>query len=194
MATKGLSGRLAIILLLALVGCARMPVAIAPEALLAMRPVMQFKLDGRLSVKTETQNFSGSLAWLRAGHEETLLLSGPLGQGAAEIRRQGGVVVLKGADGSVVTEESDALLMERALGLRLPLDGLVYWLSALPRPRVEFRAAAGEDGHLASLDQDGWHIEYSRYQRRGDRWLPGRIFASRGELEFRLVVDAWEAL
>lgn len=189
-----LIGRLAVLSLLVLAGCARMNVAVEPANLVGARPVMQFKLDGRLSVKTETQNFSGSLAWHRSADEETLLLSGPLGQGAAEIRRQGGVLVLKGADGTIVTEDSDERLMERALGLRLPLDGLVWWLSALPRPQVGFSAAAGEDGHLASLDQDGWHIEYSRYQRRGDRWLPGRIFASRGELEFRLVVDAWEAL
>ncbi|NTV96572.1 MAG: outer membrane lipoprotein LolB, partial [Thiobacillus sp.] len=85
-------------------------------------------------------------------------------------------------------------LDKQVLGLRLPLDGLVWWLSALPRPEVEFSAAAGEDGRMASLDQDGWHIEYSRYQQRGERWLPGRIFVSRGELEFRLVVDSWEAL
>ena len=179
-------------LLLALTGCASLNVAVAPDSLRGQSPVMQFKLDGRLSVKTDSQTFSGSISWQRAVAEETLLLSGPLGQGAAEIRRQGGVVVLKAADGSVVTEASDEQLMERALGLRLPLDGLVWWLSALPRPQTGFSAAAGEDGHLASLDQDGWHIEYSRYQQRGERWLPGRIFASRGDLEFRLVVDAWE--
>ncbi|MDD4881253.1 MAG: lipoprotein insertase outer membrane protein LolB [Gallionellaceae bacterium] len=191
MAAARLLGLLA---LLVLTGCASLNVAVAPESLRGLQPVMQFKLDGRLSVKTESQTFSGSISWQRAEDQETLLLSGPLGQGAAEIRRQGGVVMLKAADGSVVTDENDERLMERALGLRLPLDGLVWWLSALPRPQETFRAAAGEDGHLASLDQDGWHIEYSRYQQRGGRWLPGRIFASRGDLEFRLVVDAWETL
>mgnify|MGYP001024944253 CR=1 FL=1 len=187
-------GRFGLLALLVLVGCAQLKVAVAPESLRDARPVMQFKLDGRLSVKTDGQTFSGSLAWRRNGGEETLLLSGPLGQGAAEISRQGDLLVLKAADGTVVTEASDERLMERALGLRLPLDGLVWWLSALPRPEVAFRATAGEDGHLASLDQDGWHIEYSRYQLRGERWLPGRVFARRGDLEFRLVVDAWEAL
>lgn len=189
-----LFGRFGLFFLFILASCAQLNVAVAPDSLRDQRPVGQFKLDGRLSVKTESQNFSGNLTWQRAGNEDSLLLSGPLGQGAAEIRRRDGVIVLKAADGSVVTEDSDERLMERALGLRLPLDGLVWWLSALPRPQEAFRAAAGEDGHLASLDQDGWHIEYSRYRQLGGRWLPGRIFASRGELEFRLVIDAWEAL
>ena len=191
---KGRLGRLGLILLLSLGGCAQLPVAVAPESLRAAEPLRQFRLDGRLSVKSDGQRISASLAWQRVGAGETLLLSGPLGQGAAEIRRQDGVLTLKAADGSVITETSDERLMEQAIGLRLPLDGLVWWLSALPRPQVEFQAAAGEDGRLASLDQDGWHIEYSRYRQVDGRWLPGRIFASRGELEFRLVVDAWEAL
>jgi outer membrane lipoprotein LolB len=187
-------GRIGLSLLFLLAGCAQLITAVEPESLRRLQPVMQFKLDGRLSVKTEAQTFSGSIAWQRSGTDETLLLSGPLGQGAAEIRRQGGVVVLKAADGTVVTEDNDERLLERALGLSLPLDGLVWWLSALPRPQVPFRAAAGEDGHVASLDQDNWHIEYSRYRQLDGRWLPARIFARRGEIEFRLVVDAWEAL
>jgi outer membrane lipoprotein LolB len=191
---KAIVRRAALLAVLALAGCAQLTVLVAPESLRAGQPVMHFKLDGRLSVKSENDRLSGGIAWQRTGDQETLLLSGPLGQGAAEIRRQGGLVTLKAADGTVFTETSDERLMERAIGLRLPLDGLVWWLSALPRPEVEFRAAAGEDGRLASLDQDGWHIEYSRYRQVGERWLPGRIFASRGELEFRLVVDAWEAL
>lgn len=191
---KGPIGRLGLFILLLLTGCAQLLVAVAPESLRSQQPLAQFRLDGRLSVKADGQHISASLAWQRTGTGETLLLSGPLGQGAAEIRRQDGLLTLKAADGSMVTETSDERLMEQAIGLRLPLDGLVWWLSALPRPEAEFRAVAGEDGRLASLDQDGWHIEYSRYRQVGERWLPGRIFASRGELEFRLVVDAWEAL
>lgn len=187
-------GLLGLFCLLLLGGCASLERVFAPVNLRGQEPVQHFKLDGRLSVKTDSQRMSGSIRWRRLAEEETLLLSGPLGQGAAEIRRWDGSVTLTSADGTVVTETSDERLMEQALGLRLPLDGLVWWLSALPRPEASYHASAGADGHVASLDQDGWHIEYSRYQERAGRWLPGRIFASRGEIEFRLVVDAWETL
>jgi outer membrane lipoprotein LolB len=180
--------------MLFLAGCAAIEVAVVPLDTENRSPVAQFKLDGRLSVKTEAEQYSGSLVWHRDGDEESLLVSGPLGQGAAEIRRQAGVLVLTAADGSVVTEASDERLMERALGLRMPLDGLVWWLSALPRPGVPFQTGIGQDGRVALLEQDGWRIEYSRYRLRGDRWLPGRIFARQGDIEFRLVVDGWEPL
>jgi len=185
---------LALAALLLVAGCAQLPVPVEPASLQHAEPVNRFRLDARLSVKNESQAYSGNLSWRRAGSEETLLLSGPLGQGAVEIRRQDGLVMLKSADGSTVTEADDERLMERALGLRLPLQGLVYWLSALPKPGQAFRATADGDGRVVGLDQDGWHIEYSRYEERDGRWLPGRIFARRGELEFRLVVDAWEPL
>jgi outer membrane lipoprotein LolB len=190
----GWGSRLALAVLLLVGGCAQAPVRVEPASLTELEPVTRFRLDGRLSVKSEAQSFSGSLSWRRAGTEETLLLSGPLGQGAVEIRRQGALVVLKAADGTTVTEADDERLMERAVGLRLPLQGLVYWLSALPTPARFFRADADGDGRVVGLDQDGWHIEYSRYEERGGRWLPGRIFARRGEIEFRLVVDVWEPL
>jgi outer membrane lipoprotein LolB len=171
-----------------------MPKRTSGGPLNGIEPVRHFQLEGRVSVKTEAQNLSGNLAWERAADRETLLLSTPLGQGAAEIRREGRAMVLTGADGSVLSADSDELLLEKALGIRLPLEGLVYWLSALPRPGVAFQASRDEDGRVAALEQDGWRIEYGRYRPVGRRDLPARIFARRGDdLEFRLVVAAWEA-
>ncbi|MFZ5483210.1 MAG: lipoprotein insertase outer membrane protein LolB [Pseudomonadota bacterium] len=179
---------------LVLAGCAGSGVRIAQDALRGQVPVEAFQLTGRVSVKREAQNLSGTLDWRRAGAVERLLVSGPLGQGAAEIQREAGTLVLRTADGVEVREANDAQMLERLLGVALPLDGLVWWLSALPRPGGDFQAIAGEDGRIARLDQDGWQIEYSRYREVAGRWLPGRVFASRGDLEFRLVVDVWEPL
>lgn len=190
--------RIGVVLLgVAVAGCAALPGTekrLPGEALRGLAPVRHFQMGGRVSVKTESQNLSGSLAWEREAGQETLLLSTPLGQGAAEIRRRGEVVVLTGADGGVISADSDELLLEKVLGLRLPLEGLVYWLSALPRPGVPFQASQDEQGRVAALEQDGWRIEYDRYRHVGQRSLPARIFARRGDnLEFRLVVDGWEA-
>lgn len=179
---------------LVLAGCAGGGVRVISDALRGQVPVEAFQLTGRVSVKSESQNLSGTLDWRRAGAVERLLVSGPLGQGAAEIQRQAGTLVLRTADGAEVREESDAQMLQRVLGVALPLDGLVWWLSALPRPGVDFQAIAGEDGRVARLEQDGWQIEYSRYREVAGRWLPGRVFASQGSLEFRLVVDVWEPL
>lgn len=180
-----------------LTACAQFPtgqVVTSHEHFRGLLPLVQFRLNGRLSVKTETQSLAGGVTWRREAAEEVVLLSGPLGQGAVEIRRQEGGLVLVGADGSITRAASDELLLEQALGLRLPLDGLVYWLSGLPRPGEPFAATLDAAGRVASLEQNGWRLEYDRYRQVDGRALPGRLFARRGEaLEFRLVVDAWEA-
>lgn len=182
---------------LVLMGCAApagLKTVDSYQSLPTAEPAMQFRLTGRISAKTPERIFSGTLSWTRVAAEETLLLSGPLGQGAAEIRRQGDHVMLKTAAGDPVVEDSDERLLERVIGLRLPLDGLVWWLSGLPRPGVEFKAGLDRDGRVERLDQDGWHIEYSQFRRYGETWRPGRIFANRGDaLEFRFAVDSWEA-
>ncbi len=183
------------LLLAGLAGCASEPAPTAVDSMAVghREPLAtQFHLAGRMSVKTPTQNFSGTVTWTRAAGEDTLLLSGPMGQGAAEIHRQDGHVLLIGADGSQMSDDSDEQLMERALGVRLPLDGLLYWLSGQPRPGQEFKAGLDQEGRIDRLDQDGWHIDYSQFRRDGERWRPGRIFASRGgDLELRVVVDSW---
>lgn len=181
-----------------LAGCAPMTELKTVDSRAALhvgQPDMQFRLEGRMSVRTPDQTFSGSVSWVRTNGEETLLLSGPLGQGAAEIRRQDGHVTLKTADGGEIIEDSDERLMERVLGLRLPLQGLVYWLSGQPRPGMAFKAGTDQEGRVESLDQDGWHIEYGQFRRYDAHWRPGRIFAKRGDsLQFRFVVDNWVPL
>jgi outer membrane lipoprotein LolB len=92
-----------------------------------------------------------------------------------------------------MSDDNDEQLMERVLGVRLPLDGLLSWLSGQPRPGLKFKAGLDQDGRIEALDQDGWHLAYSQFRGDGDQSRPGRIFASRGEdLEFRFVVDHWE--
>lgn len=185
-----------ILLALLLAGCAT-PGLRQIDSPAQLRPAVagfgDFQLEGRLSVRSPGQTFTGNLSWRRADTGDTLLLSGPLGQGAAEIQRRDGQVELKTADGERVVEDSDERLLSRVLGLSLPLDGLVDWLTGRPRPGVPFLAGQDGEGRLAWLEQEGWHIEYDRYARYGVRWLPGRIVARRGEdLDFRFVADRWE--
>jgi outer membrane lipoprotein LolB len=185
-------------LLAGLAGCtpvAGLKVVDSVAALPSAQVADYFRLDGRISVRTPGRTLSGSASWTRTAGAETLLLSGPLGQGAAEITRGGDGAILHLSDGRQVVADSDERLMERVLGLRLSLDGLADWLSGRPRVEDGFKGGLGADGRIDWLDQDGWHIEYSQYHDWNGRWLPGRIVARRGDdVEFRFVLDHWEAL
>ena len=185
-----------ILAFLALSGCALLDKAGHPRKvsnLSSAGVIEHFKLEGRVSVKSEEQQSSGGLRWERSGAGETLLLTTPLGQGVAEIRRDNGVLVLTDAEGRRQEADDVDVLVRKTMGAPIPLGGLVYWLSARPRPGVAHVAYLDATGRVTRLEQEGWRIDYDRYQERGPVWLPARLFASRREgVEFRLIVDKWE--
>lgn len=176
-------------------GCVQMP-QMPVEPPVSEGPALslsRFILEGRISVKNEAQSISGGIRWNHAPGRDEILLTSPLGQGLAELRREDGRVTLKSAEGQTYVARSGEELLEAILGVRLPVDGLVHWLSAQPRPDSAYDLERDAQGRVARLTQDGWRLEYGRYQHQAERWLPGRIFARRDEtLEFRLVVDTWQ--
>lgn len=181
------------LLSLCLSGCALLEPAPPPVPTeLNANPLEAFHLEGRISIKTESQSFSGGIDWSHRGLDDEILLSTPLGQGVAELRATAGGVTLTDNEGrQYQAADAEALLREH-LGFQLPMRGLLHWLDARPRPDSPFTLEADAEGRVGALLQDGWRIDYGRYSRQNDRWLPGRLFGQHGEtLEFRLVVDSW---
>lgn len=200
MKRRGRGGTFAAILLL-LTGCAQLPgfqPAEPPNKLVLSKPLESFRLEGRVSVKSGEENFSGGMLWRHDRQEETLLLRTPLGQGVAELHGTASGVSLTDADGRQYHADDAEQLVRQVVGMTLPLKGLAWWVVGQPRPQSGYEAEADENGRLAVLRQDDWRIEFSRYSahadaRQGQFLLPGKLVAWRGEeLEIRLVVDAWE--
>lgn len=178
-----------------LAGCAQLPgfeTQALPQALSLSPLLSTFRLEGRVSVRAGEESFSGGLTWRREEAGEELLLSTPLGQGVAELRGDREGMTLVDAKGRAHRAADADSLVRQALGLELPLRGLVWWVVGHPRPDAPYRAEADAAGRLVVLEQDDWHIDFSRYEARDGRVLPGKLVARRGEdLEVRLVVDAW---
>jgi len=185
----------ALLLCAGLAGCAL--VAPAPERVASQLDsadaTQRFTLTGRVAVRTGEQRYAGTLRWERRPDEEMLRLSTPLGQGVAEVVRDARGLTLTDAEGYRHSAADIDTLARQIFGVPVPLSGLVYWLSARPHPNSPHQAFLDAAQRVAALDQDGWHIEYDRYAARTGRELPGRLLATRsGDIEFRLVVDAWE--
>lgn len=177
---------------LLLAGCAQTLAPLAPDTQV-VQSLDRFRLEGRVSVRREEKSFSAGIRWQHDPARDEILLSSPLGQGVAELRQENGQVMLKTAEGQTSVVDGGEALLDTVLGVRLPLDGLLHWLLAQPRPGGAYQLELDGEGRVARLSQDGWRLEYGRYRLHGQRWLPGRIFARHGEqLEFRLVVDVWD--
>jgi outer membrane lipoprotein LolB len=190
-----ISRRGALLLLVSLVaGCARMP-GFRPAAVPLDLPAAprDFRLEGRVSVKTHEESFSGGMTWQHALDKQELLLRTPLGQGVAELRGDARGVELRDSEGRSHRAEDAEILVRQVMGVTLPLKGLAWWVVGHVRPDGPYQAEPNVDGRLALLKQDGWEIEFSRYTQVNGRFLPGKLLARRGEdLEIRLVVDKWE--
>lgn len=193
---RGLIAASLSLLAVGLAGCAHWPgfSAEAPAVVLTLPALpVAFRLDGRVSVKAGEESFSGGLAWRRDAAIEELLLRTPLGQGVAELRGGPAGMELKNAEGRLSYAADADALVRQALGLELPLRGLAWWVVGLPRPESAYRAVPDADGHLGELVQDGWLINFSRYETFNGRPLPGKLVARRGDdLEVRLVIDTWD--
>jgi len=178
----------------ALGGCAGLPgFGPGPAHLELPTPPAAFHLEGRVSVKTEAESFSGGLVWRRDARLQELLLRTPLGQGVAELRGDQLGMSLIDAKGRAYHAADPDALARQALGVDLPLRGLQWWVLGQPRPGEAFHAQADSEGRLSALTQDGWHIDYSRHIQVDGYSLPGRLMARRGDnLEVRLVIDLWE--
>jgi outer membrane lipoprotein LolB len=115
-----------------------------------------------------------------------MLITSPVGQTVARIRREGGLFRLETGDRKEYRATDAESLTEQALGWRLPLSGLADWVQgrASPDRPAEVTRPAG-DG--LDIRQDGWRVAYEEF-RDGK---PYRLRLSREDVEIRLVVDQW---
>lgn len=180
-----------------LAACApRPPVEpIARDPWLARQAVLtnlqEWAIAGRIGVTTEREGWHASLFWTQQGPNYRIDLIGPLGQGRIGIEGDASGVTVQTADGRVMSAEDPEILLEEAVGVRVPVTGLKYWVRGLPAP-VQYAGLTGdEQGRLTRLEQGGWVIDYTDYESVAGLDLPARLRARRGDLQVRLVIREW---
>lgn len=180
--------------LIALSGCSTPPQAplTVDSPVPVVQPLSEFTLEGRLSLRTADEAVSGGLRWTRQKASDQIAVTTPMGGAVAEILRVGERIEVVDHTGRRSVTESGLRGLDQMLGFKLPLDYLPWWLAGTGREGESSRREYDREGRLAHLEQDGWQIDFQRYQRVADRFLPGKLVARRGvDMELRLVVDQW---
>ena len=190
--------RAGLLLILALAGCAAP--RIKPDAdLLARQSTREhalaqqrtWQLSGRLGVSNGHDGGSGSLQWRQDGDAFRFSVHAPVTGKTWVLSGDAHHAVLEGLREQAVEGADAAQLLERELGWHVPVAELIYWARAARAPgdaHIEFRS----DGLPATIEQDGWKIEYPDYDNAHDPPLPRKIFASRGDYRVRLSVSQWQ--
>ena len=100
-------------------------------------------------------------------------------------------VQVQTSEGRILRAENPDNLVEQAVGLRIPVSGLQYWVKGLPDPTEPSVLEGDSQGRLTVMEQNGWLIEYPRYTQIASLDLPARIKARQDDLKVQVVVRQW---
>lgn len=180
-----------------LAGCAT-PLITSPAAqsTWAVRQPTLLKLShwraiGRIGVVNERDGWHASFQWNQQGSNYRMDLIGPLGQGRVIVQGDTETVHIQTQDGQNWTAPDADTLLEQSLGVRLPINGLRYWVRGLPEPGFPPVMQLDAEGRLLRLEQNGWIIDYPDYTATAALDLPTRIIARRTDLSVKLVIEQW---
>jgi outer membrane lipoprotein LolB len=148
-------------------------------------------LAGRISVTQQGKGWHASLRWEQTPRGFSIDITNPLGQTVARIQGDAAGVAAQTSDGRSLNASDPDDLVEEAIGVRIPVGGLRYWVRGLPDPAKPGTPFGDDKSRLVRLEQSGWTIEYPRYARVSTLDLPALIRARQDDLEVRLVVDQW---
>lgn len=162
------------------------------QHLLNIATIGQFTLKGRIGVQSDGKGFSGGLYWQHDIANDNIELYSPLGGQVASIRKTIDKVTLEDAKGNNISAADAETLTQRTLGWQLPLTGLADW--SLGRPTNSAIDAITWDtlGHLSTLKQDGWNIEYQNYSEQNGHFLPSKISLRSEKVNLKLLVEKWD--
>lgn len=178
------------------------PAAVWQARQLALSPIVAWKIQGRLSVRTAKEGGQASLLWVRDGAQQRMDITGPLGRGHLRLTQNDNGAELRDADQKTWRADNAEQLLYRTTGWWLPLDGLNYWVLGLPMPHEPATEELDDQGRLKTLIQSGWEIQFIEYARHDALDLPRKFFVKRKiasteqtataeSVEVRFVVERW---
>ncbi len=187
-------------LVLALAGCAPVPVRLpgTPTELAAQAAREQalaqqhdWALSARFAASNGRHGGSGGLDWRQTGDRYRFTLRAPVTGKTIELRGGPRGAELLGVGHSPrVGADADSVLSAE-FGWRIPVADLAWWVRGLRAPGSRARLTFGADGLPATLDQDGWRVEFKDWYAERTPPLPRKVFASHAPFSVRLLIEQW---
>ena len=160
------------------------------ERMARIASASRWTLRGRISVDTGEDAFQGRFNWRQNDDEMRLVIRGPLGAGAVEIRGARDALTVRARGETWELRDPETELSE-LLGWWMPVESLRYWLLGTPDQRFAQTSTVDESGLLTTLEQRAWELEYLRYGLADDVLIPRRIELVHEPLALDVTIDDW---
>jgi outer membrane lipoprotein LolB len=179
-------------LFLLLPGCATVPVSPELKSDWAdLRKLESWTMKGRVAFRHGADGWHGRINWVSSPKQDKIKISGPIGQGAVVIIVKSGVVEFLYADGRREVVRDHEALLEKRLGLPVPLKALRWWMRGLPKKGEPFDLVK-EDPSLIVFRQGDWLISQWDFRLSGATVFPHRLKFESEKLLLKFVIDGWE--
>lgn len=152
----------------------------------------RWQLAGKVGIRSDGEAVSGYFNWKETPEHYLIQLSGPIGGGSMQIEGRPGWVAVRDSEGGLREAESAETLLKSETGWWLPVSLLRYWVRGIPAPALPERHSLDVQGRISSLEQAGWRLAYSGYQKVGERELPEKIILEIDRLHITLIFKEWQ--
>ncbi len=163
------------------------------EHQIAIHAINSWDINGRLAVKNEQDSGTATLLWNQSPTNYELRVIAPLGQGTYILKSTRDGVIMQGPDNTFRMAQTAEQLLYEALGWKLHLNGLKYWVRGVPEPYMIFSGLKlDEKGRLMNMQQSGFDISVLRYVDHNGISLPEKLVIKSDDIQLKLIIQNWK--
>lgn len=175
--------------LLLLSSCVSLP----PLPPLPAAQLNRWQLQGRIAIATPEDTWTAKVYWQQQEQAYQLRFNNPVGQGVIRLEGNERQVVMQTADNKRFSAKDPDTLIAETLQVNIPVTQLNFWIRGVPSPQsspnhYQLNAA----GRLTSLQQNNWQIEYKRYIKVKQWYLPQKLFLENDRFQVKIVITRWQ--
>jgi len=174
---------------LLLSACASLP----PLPPMPASQINSWQINGRIAVKTESNNWTANVYWHQQDSVYQLRLNIPPGQGVVLLEGNANEVIMHTSNNETFSAQDPDTLIADVLKVHIPISDLNFWIRGIPTDEpVPAWYTFNEAGNLQSLRQNGWEIVYKQYINIQGIDLPKKIFLENAKFRVKIAVSQWK--
>lgn len=158
---------------------------------LQLQKLADWELQGRVGVVNGKHGGSGSMDWKQRGQELAFSFRGPFGAGSLLVQGDDHALWVRSSRGDDFVTTQPEQYFSRRLHVPLPLLSMRFWMLGLPDPADAFTKTVDARGHLVTLVQRGWQVNYQDYATFDGYDLPTRLEIERHAVHIKVAINDW---